>query len=118
MAFPRHPRPRPPAPAAVALAAILALLGGGCAAPRAASPPHPIPIKVVVVTLFEIGEDTGDKPGEFQYWVEREHLSHSLAVPGTHRPVRYGDDGVLAICTGGGIAGLDHAACSINILHT
>ena len=38
--------------------------------PRAA----PIPVKVVVVTMFERGEDTGDTPGEYQLWVEREHL--------------------------------------------
>ena len=30
--------------------------------------------RVVIVTMFERGEDTGDAPGEFQYWVEREHL--------------------------------------------
>jgi purine nucleoside permease len=29
------------------------------------------PVKVVVITMFENGEDTGDSPGEFQYWVER-----------------------------------------------
>jgi hypothetical protein len=31
----------------------------------------PIPVRVVVVTTFEPGEDTGDVPGEFQFWVER-----------------------------------------------
>ena len=34
----------------------------------------PIPVKVVVVAMFENGEDTGDSPGEYQLWVEREHL--------------------------------------------
>jgi len=29
---------------------------------------HRIPVKVVVVTMFERGADTGDEPGEFQYW--------------------------------------------------
>ena len=29
-----------------------------------------IPIKVVVVNMFEPGNDEGDRPGEFQYWVE------------------------------------------------
>jgi len=38
----------------------------------------PIPVKVVVVTMFERGEDTGDQPGEFQFWVEREHLDRVL----------------------------------------
>jgi purine nucleoside permease len=33
--------------------------------------PRPIPVKVVVVAMFEVGNDTGHQPGEFQYWVER-----------------------------------------------
>jgi purine nucleoside permease len=41
---------------------------------HAQSPAAPIRIKVVVVTMFERGEDTGDTPGEYQLWVEREHL--------------------------------------------
>jgi len=63
-----------------------------------------MPVKAVIVALFEPGEDTGDRPGEYQFWVEREHLTNRLAIPGTYRPLRYRDDGVLAICTGGGIA--------------
>jgi len=31
------------------------------------------PIKVLI-TMFERGEDAGDTPGEYQLWVEREHL--------------------------------------------
>ena len=31
----------------------------------------PVKVKVVVVAMFEAGADTGDRPGEFQYWVER-----------------------------------------------
>jgi purine nucleoside permease len=42
---------------------------------RAAEPPR-IPVKVVVISLFEPGADQGDTPGEYQYWVEREHLDH------------------------------------------
>ena len=41
----------------------------------------PIPIKVVVVAMFERGEDTGDAPGEFQLWVEREHLDQVVPLP-------------------------------------
>jgi purine nucleoside permease len=91
------------------------LLAAGCASRpgRVADAGRPLPIKVVIITLFEIGEDTGDKPGEFQFWVERAKLNRSLAVPGTYRPVRYRDDGVLAICTGGGIA---RSAACINAL--
>jgi hypothetical protein len=45
-----------------ALAAILAFLSVSCTSPKI----QPIPIKVVVVTMFERGADTGDDPGEFQ----------------------------------------------------
>ena len=34
------------------------------------------------VTAMEVGEDTGDAPGEFQYWVEREKLTEKLDFPG------------------------------------
>jgi len=30
--------------------------------------------KSCVVAMFERGADTGDEPGEYQYWVEREKL--------------------------------------------
>jgi purine nucleoside permease len=56
--------------------------------------------KVIVLTTFEVGADTGDAPGELQYWVEREHLTHSLVVPGIAHPLLYNDDGVLAMVTG------------------
>ncbi len=59
--------------------------------------------RVVVVTMFEQGADTGDKPGEFQYWVEREHLDRVIPVPAAFHPVRANADGtVIAIVTGGG----------------
>jgi purine nucleoside permease len=63
--------------------------------------PTPIPIKVVIVTTFEPGEDTGDTPGEFQYWVEREHLTEKLPFPGGTRPLRLNaTHDVLGIVTG------------------
>lgn len=60
----------------------------------------PIPIKVVILTTFEIGKDTGDAPGEFQTFVERMPLDHVVTVPGIEHPVRYSKDGVLAVVTG------------------
>ena len=41
----------------------------------------PWPIRAVVIATFEVGKDTGDVPGEFQFWVEREHLDEVLDFP-------------------------------------
>lgn len=61
----------------------------------------PLPIKVVIVTTFEPGEDTGDAAGEFQYWVEREHLDEKLDFPGGTRALRVNKaHDVLGIVTG------------------
>ena len=54
-------------------ATLLLLATAACAS--AQTTPKPIEIKVVVIAMFEQGADTGDVPGEYQYWVEREHLS-------------------------------------------
>ena len=62
---------------------------------------QPLKIKVVIVATFEPGEDTGDTPGEFQYWVEREHLTGKLDFPGGVRPLRINESkDVLGIVTG------------------
>jgi purine nucleoside permease len=68
---------------------------------HAQTTPAPIPIKVVIVTTFEVGNDTGDKPGEFQFWVEREHLDRVLPFPGGTHPLRTNASGdILGIVTG------------------
>jgi len=64
----------------------------------------PVRIKVVVVTMFERGEDTGDTPGEYQLWVEREHLDQIIPLPAGYHHVRLNKDGVLGILTGVGTA--------------
>lgn len=70
--------------------------------------------KVVVVTMFEIGADTGDKPGEFQLWVEREKLDRIVPLPAGYRNARTNADGsVLALVTG---MGNSNAAASIMAL--
>jgi purine nucleoside permease len=48
----------------------------------------PIPIKVVVVTMFEIGEDTGDRPGEFETLVEQLRLPETIPFPHGQRDLR------------------------------
>jgi purine nucleoside permease len=75
--------------------------------------PKPIPVKVVVVAMFEVGEDTGDTPGELQYWVERDHLDRIYPLPAGYHAVRMNKDGELAVLTGQGTA---HAAATIMAL--
>src|ERR1700676_1019937 len=52
-----------------------------------------IRVKVVVIALFERGEDTGDVPGEYQLWVEREHLDQIIPLPAGYHHVRLNKDG-------------------------
>jgi purine nucleoside permease len=80
---------------------------------QAQAPAVPIRVKVVVVTMFERGEDTGDDPGEFQMWVEREHLDQILPLPAGYHHVRMNKDGVLGMVTGVGTA---KAAASVMAL--
>ena len=64
----------------------------------------PLPIKAVVVTMFEHGEVSGDRPGEFQFWVEDYPLRQQIDFPLGEYPLFYNpDEGVLGICVGGGI---------------
>ncbi len=59
--------------------------------------------KVVVVAMFEVGADTGDKPGEFQFWAEREKLDRVIPLPAAYHDVRANADGsVIGIVTGVG----------------
>src|ERR1700735_849998 len=64
----------------------------------------PIPVKVVIVAMFEAGADTGDRPGELQYWVERNHLDRVFPFPQAYHDLRMNGDGVLAVLTGMGTA--------------
>jgi purine nucleoside permease len=67
-------------------------------------PAKPIEVKVVVVNMFEVGADTGDAPGEHQYWVEREHLDTVMPFPQGYHDLRMNKDGVLGVVTGVGTA--------------
>ena len=69
------------------LLAVLCLLGG-----VAWGQARPWPVRALIVTTFEIGKDTGDVPGEFQFWVEREHLDEVVAFPGGVHPLRTNKD--------------------------
>jgi len=82
---------------AAALIAALAVSG-------AAAQQRPIPVKVVVVAMFERGADTGDEPGEFQYWVERNKLDQVIPFPQGNHDLRMNRDGVLGVLAGIGTA--------------
>ena len=64
---------------------------------------HSLPVKVVIVTMFEIGKDSGDAPGEFQMWKERRHLDTRIAFPQSNHDLFYNPHtGVLGMVTGMG----------------
>ncbi len=68
-----------------------------------AAEPARLPVRVVVVTTFELGNDTGDTPGEFQAWVERLPLPQTLPFPLGNHALRYNaQKQVLGIVTGEG----------------
>ena len=86
---------------------LLSLTFLSCQPENSSSPENsteePVPIKVVVVTMFERGEAQGDQPGELQYWVERFPLSTAIAFPQGNQDLYYNEEqGVLAITTGVG----------------
>jgi hypothetical protein len=54
---------------------------------QSASAAKPIRVKVVV-GMFERGQDTGDALGEYQLWVEREHLDRVFDLPAGYHHVR------------------------------
>jgi purine nucleoside permease len=83
------------------------------AASAGAVSPAPIPVKFVVISLFEAGADKGDTPGEYQFWVEREHLDHVYAFPQGFHDLRMNDQGVMGVLAGVGTA---RAAASIMAL--
>jgi purine nucleoside permease len=91
----------------------LFLLFGGLPTTALLAAPRRIPVKVVVVAMFEIGQDTGDQPGELQYWVERDHLDRVYPLPAGYHAVRMNDRGEMAVLTGQGTA---HATATIMAL--
>jgi purine nucleoside permease len=93
--------------------ALAALFAAWCSRAQETRQTAPIPVKVVVIAMFERGQDTGDVPGEYQLWVEREHLDQIVAMPAGYHHVRLNKDGVLGLLTGVGTA---KAAASVMAL--
>jgi purine nucleoside permease len=62
-----------------------------------------LPVRVVVVTTFENGEDTGDLAGEFQNWVEKLPLPDVIPFPQGYHHLRYNPDKqILGMVSGEG----------------
>ncbi|MCT2398964.1 purine nucleoside permease [Novosphingobium mangrovi (ex Huang et al. 2023)] len=65
----------------------------------------PLPVKVVIVSLFEIGNDEGDVAGEFQLWKERRGLTMRIPFPQSFHDLYYNPETqVLGMVTGIGTA--------------
>src|ERR1700692_3677098 len=93
----RVPRARLAGLSLAFLALILTALGSARAEQVPPAPPRsavPVPVKVVVVTMYEIGKLTGDKPGEAQFWVERQKLDRALPFPLGEYELRMNDAGL------------------------
>src|SRR5690349_18401271 len=75
----------------------------------------PIEVKVVVVTMFEIGQDTGDAAGEFQLWRERQNLRERLPFAHHHDLYLNRETGVLGMVTGMGTANSATAVMALGL---
>ena len=83
-------------PAVVALAA-------ACTSVAPARVAEPVKVKVFVAAMFEIGQNTGDRAGEFQHWYERYWKGATpITVPGALQPVYCNTDGVCGAVLGMG----------------
>lgn len=77
---------------------------------------HPMEVKVVVVSMFEIGDDAGDAPGEFQLWKARQKLTTEYPLPhGFHDVYANPETGVIGIVTGMGIARASAAIMALGL---
>lgn len=66
---------------------------------------EPIPVKVLVLSMFEVGANTGDFAGEFQLWYEEYFkTASSFDVKGAESSLFINGDGVAGTVTGMGKA--------------
>ena len=76
----------------------------------------PMKVKVVVVSMFEIGADEGDAPGEFQLWKARQKLTTQYPLPhGFHDIYANPETGVIGMVTGMGIARASAAIMALGL---
>src|ERR1700727_2398246 len=78
-------------------------IAAGLSHPAFAADTPPVPVKVFVGAMFEIGKNTGDRAGEFQHWYERYWMtSEPIAIHGALNPVYCDKDGVCGAVLGMG----------------
>ena len=86
---------------------------------HAAELPNPqsqLPVKIVLVTMFEIGDDLGDAPGEFQFWRERRNLYQKIDFPHSHHDLFYNPNSqILGMVTGIGTAKAASATMALGL---
>lgn len=96
--------------------ALLVAACSGLGAPEKSAGPDRIPVKIVIVSLFEIGADSGDQAGEFQLWNTRRQLDTVLPFAQSHHPIHMNTDtGVLGIVTGIGTAKATAAVMALGL---
>lgn len=87
---------------ATVLAFVLIATGAVSLAEEAAAPALPLPVKVLLLSKFEIGEMTGDFPGEAQYYYEQ-YLTGAEEYDVPHSSGKlYYKDGVVLCALGMG----------------
>ena len=73
------------------------MCGSLCARAEASAKIAP---RVLVVATYETGKDTGDTPGELQFWAEREKLSEAILVPGVEHSLLTNGKGLYVMVSG------------------
>lgn len=86
-----------------ALAAATWAATAGAAHAQSPATAAPIPVKVFIGAMFEIGKNTGDRAGEFQMWFERYWKdAQPITVPGALGPMFCNADGICGSVLGMG----------------
>lgn len=88
----------------MAVLALIITLSPLALSPVAAQADAPRPVKVLVVSMFEVGDPTGDTPGEAQSWIEGEGLDEVIEVPGSYSPVYCNAEDLCLVVTNVGTA--------------
>jgi purine nucleoside permease len=91
------------------------LLAACCLTASTFAAAAPIEIKVVVVTMFEIGNDSGDQAAEFQLWHERQKLDKRVPFAHHHDLFLNEKTGVLGMVTGMGTANSATAVMALGL---